>query len=308
MIQFSLNTFKGVNKRLSIFIFFFISCLLIITSLNAQSNTISLAFSSGYLGTVGLNTGQADDIKTFSTLGISKISFNQVDVNGDGLFGGGTQGNDVTGIIKFYLTNGTIISKNGALNWRETSSGNTVEVFGIILDAGENASFSYSGGTYNIVGGSTKNLSTNIGLKVYASTFTFVDGTDRSGNAATPSIAVLNNELTLYSPQISTISLTNSSVTEGQNLIYSVALTNAPSAGNPQVFTFTTSGTATVGGDYSSTYSFSNSVVNNGDGTITVPAGVSSFTITVTTIDDVVSESSETLILSIGSKSGTGNK
>jgi hypothetical protein len=109
----------------------------------------------------------------------------------------------VTGIIKFYLTNGTIISKNGALNWRETSSGNTVEVFGIILDAGENASFSYSGGTYNIVGGSTKNLSTNIGLKVYASTFTFVDGTDRSGNAATPSIDDLNNELTLYSPQIS---------------------------------------------------------------------------------------------------------
>lgn len=236
MIQFSLNTFKGVNKRLSIFIFFFISCLLIITSLNAQSNTISLAFSSGYLGTVGNGTNEADKIKTFSTLGISKISFNQVDINGDGLFGGGTQGNDVTGIIKFYLTNGTIISKNGALNWRETSSGNTVEVFGIILDAGENASFSYSGGTYNIVGGSTKNLSTNIGLKVYASTFTFVDGTDRKGNAATPSIADLNNELTLYSPQISTISLTNSSVTEGQNLIYSVALTNAPSAGNPQVF------------------------------------------------------------------------
>ncbi|MFN6245346.1 MAG: hypothetical protein ACK4V7_04480, partial [Chitinophagaceae bacterium] len=295
MIQILLATIKTSIPRFTKTIV--LSFLLVFTfSVSSQSQTVSLSFSSGYLGTVGSNTNQADDIKKFSTLGISKISFNQVDANGDGKFGdGGTQGNDLAGNIKIYLTNGTIISKNGALNWRETT-GNDVEVFGIILDAGENASFTYSGGTYNIIGGSTPNTSTNIGLKAYASTFTFTDLQDRSGNAANNMLAELNAEL-LNTPQPSTITLSNNSVTEGQNLVYNVSLTSAPTIGNPQVFTFTSSGTATSGGDYTTTYTFSNSVLDNGDGTITVPAGVSTFSITVATIDDVLTESTETLKL-----------
>ncbi|MFM6915329.1 MAG: invasin domain 3-containing protein, partial [Aquirufa sp.] len=77
--------------------------------------------------------------------------------------------------------------------------------------------------------------------------------------------------------------------------------------GRPQVYTFSTSGSATKGADYSANYTFSNGVVNNGDGTITVPAGVSSFTVTISTIDDSLVESIENVLITVGSKTGLGS-
>ena len=43
-----------------------------------------MTFRSGYLGTIGQNTGKANNISTFATLGILRVSFSQVDANGDG--------------------------------------------------------------------------------------------------------------------------------------------------------------------------------------------------------------------------------
>ncbi|MFC3178395.1 beta strand repeat-containing protein, partial [Undibacterium amnicola] len=66
-------------------------------------------------------------------------------------------------------------------------------------------------------------------------------------------------------------------------------------------------GTATAGSDYNSTATFNNGVTLVG-GNLIVPAGVSSFTVTVVTIDDAVADSAatETLPLVIGGLTGNG--
>ncbi len=278
--------------------------LLVLSFVSLRSDAqVSLTFSSGYLGTQASATQQTSNIKNLSTLGIARVSFSQTY---PGTFGG-TQGNDLSGIIRLYMNSGQVISLNGALNWRETT-GNSLDVFGLIFNAGQNATITYgSNQTYNIIGGSINNSSTSLGLKAYASSVTFTDGASRNGNAATSSIlADINAELA-SSPQPSSIALTNTSVIEGQNLVYTVSLSTPTLTGRPQVFTFSTSGTATKGSDFNGTYTFSNGVIDNGDGTITVPGSVSSFTITVSTIDDIVVESIENLIVAVGSKLGLGS-
>jgi len=191
------------------------------------------------------------------------------------------------------------------LNWRETT-GSTVEVFGFIFDPGQTATITYGASqTYTIRGGTTKASSSTLGLRAYASTLAFTDGENRAGNAATSGLLdALNAELA-NTPQPSAISLSNASVTEGANLVYNVTLSAATTS--TQAYTFSFGGTASSTSDYNTSYTFSNGVTNNLDGTITIPTGVSSFTVTVATIDDAATESTETLILSIGSKSATGN-
>ena len=299
------SVFNLINSRISKILFYLFFAFTLIVSVKSQAQTISLTFTTGFLGTQGNNSNSTTSNKTFLDLGISKVSFSQVDLNGDGKFGdGGTQGNDLAGTVKIYLSNGQVISLNGALNFR--NNGGTRDIFGFIFDVGQNASFTYNTNqTFNIVSGTTASTSTSLGLRSYSSTYTI--NSTFGGNASTSGLLdALNAEL-LNTPQISTITLTNTSVTEGQNLVYNVTLTSAPAAGNPQVFTFVSSGTSSSTIDYNVSYTFSNGVVNNGDGTITIPAGVSSFTITVATIDDASIESTETLILGIGSKSATGN-
>ena len=276
-----------------------------LSSFFRAAGEVNLLFGQGYIGTQGTNTNQADGILNLSTLGISRIGFSQDDADGDGLFGG-TQGNDLAGTLKFYFSNGTTLVRTGAINWRETT-GSKVEVMGFILDDGQ-ADYPITYGssqTFILKSGTTPNVSSTIGLKSIFSNFTFTDLEDRSGNAATSGLLdALNAELG-NAAQVSSIGLTSSSVVEGNNLVYTVTLSKATPA--VQFFDFSTSGTGTSSTDFNSTYSFSNGVVNNGDGTITVPAGVSSFTVTVTTIDDTEIESTETVILTVGSKSGTGN-
>ena len=270
---------------------------------NKAIGQVSLTFSSGYLGTQQSAVQQTTNVQNFSTLGIARVSFSQ---SYSGAFGG-TQGNDLAGVIKLYLTSGRVISLNGALNWRETT-GNAIDVYGLIFNAGQNASITYgSNQTYNIVGGSTNGTSTSLGLRSYLSSVSFTDGTSRSGNAATSSIiGDMNAELT-STPQPTSIALTNPSVIEGQNLVYTVTLSSVTTAGKPQVYTFSTAGPATKGSDYNSTYTFSNGVVDNGDGTITVPGSVSSFTITISTTDDVIVENIENVLVYVGSKIGLGS-
>ncbi|MBC3809791.1 hypothetical protein H8K52_20915, partial [Undibacterium seohonense] len=66
-------------------------------------------------------------------------------------------------------------------------------------------------------------------------------------------------------------------------------------------------GTATAGADYNSTATFSNGVTLVG-GSLIVPAGVSTFTVTVATINDAIvdSASPESLPLVIGGVTGNG--
>lgn len=263
---------------------------------------LSVYFTSGYLGTQGTNTNQANDIKTFSWLGIEKIAFVQSDTDNDGLFDASTQGNDIPGTIKIYLTNGTVKSLSASLNWRETT-GNKIEVLGFIFGSTVSETLTNGANTFTITGGSTANSSSTLGLKTYLSNFTFTLDEDRSGNAATNGLLdALNDELT-NAPQPSSVTLTTSSVTEGTSLVYTVTMNKSPNS--TQYYSLITSGTAASGSDFSATYSFSDSVTLQTDGTLAVPSGVSSFTVTVNTTDDSTAEQSETLTLQIGNKSAT---
>ena len=295
-------------KQLRFFIpLIFVSMFTMVNKIEAQ--TVSISFTNGFLGTQTANVQQTTNDKNLTTLGIARVSFSQNSSTGQ-FVNTGIQGNDIGGTIKLYLTNNTVISLTGALNWRITNNGN-LNYFGFIFDAGQNASISYgSGQTYNIVGANTANTSTSLALRAYASTVntatTYPDGgSQNDGNAATSGLLTALNAELANTPQPSTISLTNSSVIEGNNLVYNVTLTSTTT--NTQVYTFSTSGTATATTRYNTPYTFSNGVVDNGDGTINIPTGVRSFTITVSTIDDNIIEPTQTVILNIGSKSATGS-
>ena len=74
----------------------------------------------------------------------------------------------------------------------------------------------------------------------------------------------------------------------------------------PPSFAFSLAGgSATSGADFTTPPTFSNGVTLSG-GSISVPAGVSTFTITVAAKTDAVFENNETYTLSVGGKDGTG--
>ncbi|MGI4849156.1 MAG: retention module-containing protein, partial [Janthinobacterium lividum] len=103
-------------------------------------------------------------------------------------------------------------------------------------------------------------------------------------------------------------SVDGNTVPEGTNLVYNVTLSN-PST-TPSTFAFTLGGGTGVGAatpdDYT-TPSFDHGVTYNAsNGTITVPAGVTSFAVTVGTVIDDVYENRESLPLTVGGVTGTG--
>ncbi|WP_250162896.1 Calx-beta domain-containing protein [Psychrobacter sp. WY6] len=72
-----------------------------------------------------------------------------------------------------------------------------------------------------------------------------------------------------------TVSVGNATATEGDNLVHSVTINGVTQADVTYDFALTPgSATEGLGNDYTNTPVFSNGVINNGDGTITVPAGV----------------------------------
>ncbi|SHK95974.1 beta strand repeat-containing protein, partial [Phytopseudomonas punonensis] len=125
----------------------------------------------------------------------------------------------------------------------------------------------------------------------------------------TGTAAIVDNDA---APAVGSVSAavdgTGGQVDEGDNAVFTVNLTNASST--PTTFSLSlNAGTATAGSDYNAALtnqSFSNGVIYNAaNGTVTVPAGVTSFTVTVPTINDTVSEPTETFSLTVGGKTGT---
>ncbi|MDX2375133.1 hypothetical protein NJD71_13545, partial [Psychrobacter sp. PP-21] len=104
------------------------------------------------------------------------------------------------------------------------------------------------------------------------------------------------------------VSVGNASATEGDNLVHQVTVNGVTEA--DVTYDFDLAGnSATDGDDYSSDPAaliFSNGVINNNDGTITVPAGVTDFTVSYPTSNDAILENDETTELTIGNDSGTG--
>ena len=94
-------------------------------------------------------------------------------------------------------------------------------------------------------------------------------------------------------------------VPEGTNLVYNVTLSNPSST--PVTYNFTLGGglSTASAGDIGAPI-FSAGVTNNGNGTITVAPGVTSFSVTVPTTQDTIDELDETVELTVGGVKGTG--
>ena len=99
--------------------------------------------------------------------------------------------------------------------------------------------------------------------------------------------------------------INNVTVTEGTSAVFTVNLSNAASTATSFALTLA-DGSAVLADDYTNAMVFSDGVTLAG-GNISVPAGVTSFTVTVPTVNDTVSEPAEAFTLSIGGVTGTGN-
>ena len=109
-------------------------------------------------------------------------------------------------------------------------------------------------------------------------------------------------------PTISGVSVTNTGAKadEGSALNFKVDLSAASEQATSHSFSL--AGVTASEGDFDrSKVTFSNGVTLSADGkSVIVPAGVSSFTVTVPTVNDTVDEADETLKLAVGGKDATG--
>ncbi|MBY7818436.1 cadherin-like domain-containing protein, partial [Vibrio fluvialis] len=95
-------------------------------------------------------------------------------------------------------------------------------------------------------------------------------------------------------------------VDEGDTATFTVSLSNESTSA--QTYSFSLSNGTAGSDDYDtdlSNVTFSEGVTLNADGTITVDAGVTSFTATVQTTEDTINEADETFTLNVGGVSGT---
>ncbi|HDN9008332.1 TPA: Ig-like domain-containing protein, partial [Aeromonas veronii] len=109
----------------------------------------------------------------------------------------------------------------------------------------------------------------------------------------------------LFTPLVQGVS--SESVTEGGNLLHKVTLSDATQEATEYDFAIRGSGNNPASNQDWGNAQFSNGVTyNSTTGKITVPAGVSDFTVTIPTVNDRLVETNETLSVTIGGQSGTG--
>ena len=136
------------NKRL---------CLLsafAFASLPAQAAKVSLTFDAGFIAPY---SNQPHNSLTSLTLlpdaCIDRVAFIQDDSDGDGEFGG-SQGNDLSGILRVFIDDGGTRSQQDiivALNWRDTA-GSVIDGFGFTIDPIEAVSWDCGVGTVDLTG------------------------------------------------------------------------------------------------------------------------------------------------------------
>ena len=130
----------------------------------------------------------------------------------------------------------------------------------------------------------------------------FIDESDESVDLTVGGVAATGTiEDNDAAPTIS--SVTSESETEGSDLVHTVTLTNESAV--PTTFSFVLAGNTAAVTDFTNPPTFSNGVTLSG-GDITVPAGVTSFTVTVPTTDDAIDEVDEVIDLTVGGITATG--
>ncbi|RXJ75156.1 RTX toxin, partial [Arcobacter sp. F155] len=119
-----------------------------------------------------------------------------------------------------------------------------------------------------------------------------VGGVDATGT-------ILDNEA-----DITVSSVTSDEQTEGTDLVHTVTLSGEADSAKEYDFTFNT---GTVEAEDIEAFEFSNGVTYDAStGKITVPAGVTEFTITTPTVDDALKEDTEAYEISVGGVDATG--
>ncbi|WP_421265443.1 VCBS domain-containing protein [Aeromonas veronii] len=109
----------------------------------------------------------------------------------------------------------------------------------------------------------------------------------------------------LFNPCVQSVS--TESVVEGGNLQHTVTLSDPTHEATQYDLSITGSGPNMASRSDWGTLQFTNGVTyNSTTGKITVPAGVSSFTVIIPTVDDRRVESNETLEVTVGDQNGTG--
>ncbi|MDN3440926.1 Calx-beta domain-containing protein, partial [Psychrobacter sp. APC 3279] len=105
------------------------------------------------------------------------------------------------------------------------------------------------------------------------------------------------------------VTVSAASADEGSDLVHTVTLSNPTEVAVSYPFAIT-DGTATAGSDYDSAtppvFSVPGIVYDAATGTITIPAGVTSFTVSYETTDDATDELTETTTVTIGTGVGIG--
>ncbi len=142
---------------------------------------------------------------------------------------------------------------------------------------------------------------TSFTISVPSSQDTIDEGASESYNLSVGGVATTGT-LTDDDSAPTVASVSSPTVVEGSNLVYTVALSN-PSA-SATTFAYTLGGGSAAASDYG-VPTFSNGVTLAG-GVLTVPAGVTSFSVTLPTIQDALNEVGETVPLSVGGVVGTG--
>ena len=125
---------------------------------------------------------------------------------------------------------------------------------------------------------------------------------------ANPTFATIGNNkcivtIAAVGTAASVSSVSSPTVVEGITIVFNVVL-SAASAG--QTLAFTTAGTAIGGTDYAIPFVCNNGVTVSGTNMI-VPAGVTGFTVSSLTTDNIVVNPTTTIILTIGGVTGTGS-
>ncbi|WP_061008599.1 tandem-95 repeat protein [Vibrio sp. CUB2] len=134
--------------------------------------------------------------------------------------------------------------------------------------------------------------------------YVVVDSGNAESDPATVTIAnqILDGNVSENGPDLS---LTGNTVTEGEDVTFSVVLDEATETAVKYPITTLAPGSSADDSDVNlSNATYTNGVVFAG-GYLIVPAGVSSFEIIVPTIDDLVVENDETMKVEIGSESGS---
>ncbi len=144
------------------------------------------------------------------------------------------------------------------------------------------------------------------GVTTFTVTYpTETDALDEGSETTTLTVGGVSGTGTITDPADPTVAtVADGTAEEGSPLSQVVTLSAATT--QPTIYPFVLAdGTATAPGDYTNAPTFSDGVVLNGDGTITVPAGVTTFTVTYPTIDDLLDENDETYSITVATQTGT---